>query len=126
MSEQTNSSETPPQTAATQALLADLTKDAAFIRQIVTAVKAGGAQAANPLIPDAVASVERTIQDALVAAPEIRRGYKTTEFWLVVGAVAGNMIYASVTGRPFPLEANATIVAVTGIYTVVRSLIKRQ
>ena len=59
------------------------------------------------------------------AIPEIKAGYKSTEFWLVTGVAAGNVLYSVIAGKAFPLETNIVLVGVTTIYTVVRSLLKK-
>jgi hypothetical protein len=109
---------------ATEAALKDIVKDIAFARQIVAAIKSGGVQAAASLIPDAVAAVDRTVKDVEAALPEIKAGYKTSEFWVTIGSMALVLGYETIAGKELSTNATVLVGAVVTIYTAARTLFK--
>lgn len=114
----------PP--VATQALAQDVVDDIVLAKQLVAAYRTGGSQAALALLPSTLAALEKDYRDVKAALPEIKAGYKTTEFWLLVGVSLGNGIYLVLTGKALPVDLNVVLGGVIGIYTVARALIKHQ
>lgn len=116
-------SDSTSQAPATQVLLTDLSDDVAIGKQFVAAFKANGINglvaAAAPLIPKA----EQEYKDVIAALPEIKAGYKTTEFWMVVGVGIANIVAVSF-GKTIPFDVNVLVTSLVGIYTIVRGVIK--
>jgi hypothetical protein len=110
----------------TQTLIADLADDVTLGKQLVAAYKTGGKSAVLALLPNIASEAEKEFADVEAALPEIKAGYKTTEFWLMVALFAGNAVYLKLSGHALPLDVNATLATLTGIYTVVRGVMKSQ
>jgi hypothetical protein len=108
----------------TQTLISEIADDVTLGKKLVAAYKTGGKSAVLALLPEVVAEGQQDIAAVEAALPEIKVGYKTTEFWLMVALFAGNAVYLQMTGRALPLDVNVTLAALTGIYTVIRGLIK--
>jgi hypothetical protein len=117
-----------PTPAETQAALAPLLKDAGaavpIVKQVIADVKAGGIAAALKDLPAVTAEAEALYADVKLALPTIKAGYKTTEFWLVVGFL-GTITGFAAAGHPLPVEADAILGAVIAVYTAVRALVKK-
>ncbi len=113
-----------PAPVATQALAQDVVDDVLLTKQLLAAFKAGGSKAALGLAPMAVAALEKDYQDVKAALPEIKAGYKTTEFWLVIAAILGNGLYLALAGKALPIDLNVVLGGIIAVYTTARALIK--
>lgn len=102
----------------------DLSADVKLVRDAITAYKTGGKTALIQTLSGAIPLVEKEYADVQAALPTIKAGYKTTEFWLIVGTMLINGGYLAATGKAVPLDVNALLGALVGVYTVVRGLVK--
>lgn len=123
--------DTPQTSAVTTAdpavtkLIADVGVTASDLKAAVTAYKAGGFPAVAALSPQLIPHVQAVVADAKDAAPAIKTGYKTTEFWLVIAFGVANAVVPIFTGKPLPFDINGSLAAVLSVYAVVRALIKK-
>ena len=108
----------------TQNLINDIADDVTLGKTLVAAYKTGGKAALLALLPDVISAGEKDVADVEAALPEIKAGFKTTEFWLMVALFGGNAVYLKLTGKALPLDLNATLATLTAIYTVVRGFVK--
>lgn len=115
----------PVVTTQTAALVSEVGGDVSLVKAALAAYKSGGVKALAAALSADVPEAERLYQQVQAALPEIKAGYKTTEFWLTVGVLSANGIYAAVTGHALPLDTNVVLVALTSLYTVVRSIVKK-
>jgi len=90
----------------------------------VKAYKADGAGAIAKQAPQIVAEVEKDYEDAAKAAPAIKAGVKTTEFWLIAGFLVGNAAYVGLTGKTLPVDVDAVLGTVLSIYAALRHVAK--
>jgi len=90
----------------------------------VKAYKAEGASAIAKQAPQIVAEVEKDYEDAAKAAPAIKAGVKTTEFWLIAGFLVGNAAYVGLTGKTLPVDVDAVLGTVLSIYAALRHVAK--
>lgn len=99
--------------------------DILLVKKIMVDVKAKGVKQA--IIDHAAEIVKEAKDDFIVikaAIPVVKAGYKTTEFWLIVGDVVANVV-ASVSGHPIPFDVNAIIGGIIAVYTLIRGLAKK-
>ena len=118
-------STTPPSTSATQALITELADDKVVVAKALAAYKSGGLKALAEVLPDIVQEAKEDISAVTAAVPEIKAGYKTTEFWLIVGVLVLNAAYIGFTNRALPLDVNVVLGIVTSVYTVIRGALKK-
>jgi hypothetical protein len=97
---------------------------AALGKAVVDAIKAQGVQGAVALAPRIVTAVEKDVADVTAALPTIKAGYKTSEFWVVVGALVLVGVVPYITGKPAPFDATTVIGALAAVYSVVRGFTK--
>jgi len=90
----------------------------------VKAYKTEGAGAIAKQAPQIVAEVEKDYEDAAKAAPAIKSGVKTTEFWLIAGFLVGNAAYVGLTGKTLPVDVDAVLGTVLSIYAALRHVAK--
>jgi hypothetical protein len=90
----------------------------------VKAYKAEGAGAIAKQAPQIIAEVEKDYEDASKAAPAIKAGVKTTEFWLIAGFLVGNAAYVGLTGKALPVDVDAVLGTVLSIYAALRHVAK--
>lgn len=102
----------------------DVVSAAALGKNVWAAYKASGMSGVSALLGSVVTEVEKDFTDIKAALPSIKVGYKTSEFWLIIGAVVANGIYLTVTGKTLPIDVNATLGAVIAVYTAARALVK--
>ncbi len=121
MSDQTPVPQADPKVAA---VVQDAFDAAALGKAIIDAIKAGGIQNAAPLLPRTVALVQKDISDVTAAVPAIKAGVKTSEFWIVVGAMVLVGVFPLVTGKQLPMDSVTVIGAISAVYAVVRGLTK--
>lgn len=95
------------------------------IKDGIAAYKAGGFPAVAALSPTLVPHVRDIVADLKEAAPAIKTGYKTTEFWLVVAFGLANAIVPIFTGKPLPFSVDGSLAAVLSIYAIGRALLKK-
>ena len=108
----------------TQKLINDIADDVTLGKTLVAAYRTGGKSALLALLPDVISAGETDVADVQAALPEIKAGFKTTEFWLMVALFGGNAVYLKLTGKALPLDLNATLATLTAVYTVVRGFVK--
>lgn len=107
-------------------LAQELGDDVNLVKQMIADYKAGGIK--QVIANDSAALVREAQEDYAAirqAMPALKAGYKTTEFWLIAGVIAGNVLYTSITGKVLPLDVNAIGAAMVTVYTVVRGAIKK-
>ena len=90
----------------------------------VKAYKPAGAGAIAKQAPQIVAEVEKDYEDAAKAAPAIKAGVKTTEFWLIAVFLVGNAAYVGLTGKTLPVDVDAVLGTVLSIYAALRHVAK--
>lgn len=93
-------------------------------KKVLVAYRTGGASAASALLGDVVSAIEKDYSDVKAALPSIKAGYKTTEFWLVVGVAVGNGLYTTITGKTLPIDLNIVLSGLVAVYAAARSLTK--
>lgn len=111
-------------TAAVTAAASDVVTAAVLGKDVVAAYKTGGMSAVSALLARAVAEVEKDYTDISKALPSIKAGFKTSEFWLIVGATLGNGLYLAFTGKALPIDLNIVLGAVIAVYTAARAMTK--
>ena len=70
-------------------------------------------------------AVETQVQEVEKVLPYIKQGYKTTEFWLVIGYFALNT-FCTLKGISLPLSEDAPLGAIIGSYVASRHFTKTQ
>lgn len=110
--------------SATQPLIDDAVQAAHEINALLAAYKAGGTSAVAKLLPALAPQVEKVYTDVKTVIPDIKVGYKTTEFWIVVVVEFAIGVYTYL-GKIPPVDGSATMAALAGIYAVVRGLLKK-
>ncbi len=103
----------------------ELADDAPLAREVFAALKQSGLKGLGPLLPRILAEAKEDFDALRAAAPVIKAGYRTTEFWLTFGVLTLNAVVFTLTGRALPLDVNATVGVLVAIYTLVRGAIKR-
>ena len=107
-----------------QKMIDDIRQDISLVKTIVTDVKAGGVTGAIKDAPAIIQAVEQQIPDVKAVIPVVKAGYQTSEFWIIVVLLLANLVFETVKGTGLPIDVNATIGALTAIYTVCRQIIK--
>jgi hypothetical protein len=90
----------------------------------VKAYKEQGATGIAKQAPQIIAEVEKDFEDAAKAAPAIKAGVKTTEFWLIAGFLVGNAAYIGLIGKTLPVDIDAVLGTVLSIYAALRHVAK--
>jgi hypothetical protein len=106
-------------------LAGDIGKDVELGKKLVAAYKAGGKNALISALPEAIPLLQAEFADVRAALPQIKAGYKTTEFWLTAAVVLGNGAYTTATGKTLPFDLNVTVAALVGVYALVRTIVKK-
>ena len=106
-------------------LVSDVAPLASDIKAAIQAYTVGGIAAVAAQSPTLVPHVQAIVADVQAAAPAIKAGYKTTEFWLLVAFGVANAAVPLVTGKPLPFNTDASLAAVLAVYTTVRALLKK-
>ncbi len=109
---------------ALQPLAADLGAAVPVIKNVIADVKAGGIAGALKDVPDVEKVGLALFNDGKAALPTIKAGVKSTEFWIVAGVLIVMTTFAAV-GHPLPVDVDAVLGVVAGIYTAARSLVKK-
>lgn len=102
----------------------DVIKAEKHITALIAVYKATGVSGVAALLPALEPEVMQDYQDVKAALPTIKAGYKTTEFWIVVATCTGLGILTAM-GKVPAVDGATIIGALTGIYAVVRGLIKK-
>jgi len=110
--------------AAISPLITDALQVEKEIAAIVAAYKAAGASGAAALLPALAPELTQSYTDVKAALPVLKAGYKTTEFWIVTG-VTGGLAIAAAFGKVPAIDAASLITALSGVYAVVRGLLKK-
>lgn len=108
-----------------QALAGAIGHDVQDLRTAIAAYKSGGKAALLASLPNLVSDVQSTFSAVKTAIPQIKAGYKTTEFWLALGFLLTNTVYMIITGHSFPIDVTVPIAGVIAVYTFVRALAKK-
>jgi hypothetical protein len=120
MPDQTNP--VPTQTAFNN-LIAEASDDVVLVKRIITAVKSKDRAALLSLIPEAAKEVTEDFTAVKTALPEIKQGYKTSEFWAVALVALANL-YSAISGKPIPVDVNVIVGSLVGLYTIIRGMVK--
>lgn len=107
-----------------QTLGRELADDIELGRRIVAAYRTGGKVAALALLPEVIREAQEDFTAASDAAPIIKSGWRTTEFWLVAVFIVANLGFTAWRGVAIPTEVNAAIGAVLAAYVAVRGVVK--
>lgn len=91
--------------------------------KIFSLFKSGGAKAALGEFSAAAGIIKQDVVDVKVALPEIKNGFKTSEFWAMVLAGVG-IVYPVVIGHPLNPIVSASIAGLAAIYALVRGALK--
>jgi hypothetical protein len=94
------------------------------ITALIAAYKSNGASGVAALLPALAPEIKKDWADIQAALPTIKAGYKTTEFWIVC-AVCGVIAVMGVMGKVPAVDATQLIAALSGVYAVVRGLMKK-
>lgn len=116
---------TPEEKTKFEKLITEAGDDLPLVKEALAAIKAKDKAALVALLPRIAAEVKEDIAAVRDALPLIKEGYKSSEFWAVAGFTAANLWYLNKTGNPIPLDVNACIAAVVGVYTIIRGLVKK-
>ena len=111
--------------SATQPIIDDAVQAAHEVNAMLAAYKAGGLGAVAKLLPALAPEVEKDYTDIKTALPDVKVGYKTSEFWIVLGVELFVGVYTYM-GKVPPVDGATVMGAVVGVYAVVRSLLKKQ
>jgi hypothetical protein len=115
--------QTPPQTAATQALLHDLANEKGLVKKLIADYRAGGIKSLSSDVPQLIEEGSKLYPEIRAAVTEIKAGAKTTEFWLTIGAT-GLITGASLSGHPLPVAEDAIVAGLVGVYALARATVK--
>lgn len=86
--------------------------------------KASGLSGITKLGTEAFGVIKQDVADIEAAIPEVKSGFKTSEFWLnVVGGIT--IVYPAVMGHPLPTTVTMSIAALIGVYNLVRGALKK-
>lgn len=99
-------------------------EDAQVIKELVSAYRIGGREAAMKVLPKLIEEIRDDIPVVQEAVPAFKEGYKSTEFWLAMLLVGGNTALFTLTGKALPIDVNLVLGAVVSVYTAVRGFIK--
>lgn len=113
------------ETPQTNGLIAEIADDLPVIRKAIQAYKTDGAKGLAAVMPEVAAELREDVAAVQAALPEIKAGYKTTEFWLVVGVGAAATAYTAFSGKDLPVATTALVGSLSAVYVVIRSFIKR-
>lgn len=120
MPDQTNP--VPTQTAFNN-LIAEASDDVVLVKRIIAAVKSKDRAALLSLIPEAAKEATEDFTAVKTALPEIKQGYKTSEFWAVALVALANL-YSAISGKPIPVDVNVIVGSLVGLYTIIRGMVK--
>ncbi len=101
----------------------ELSDDAKLVADIFRAAKNKDRSALLALIPKAVQEVKEDVA-AIKPAISVAKGYKTSEFILILVVAAFNAFSIYKTGNPLSIDFNATFAGLVGLYTLVRGSLK--
>lgn len=106
-------------------LFRELGEDAELVKKIAAEAKVVGWKAALLANSAAIiAELKDDIDPFKAAVPIAKAGYKTSEFWMIAGLGVANIVAVAI-GKPIPVDVNVVLGVLTGIYTIVRGLIKK-
>ncbi len=104
---------------------AEIADDVVLARKLAADAKAKGWKVAlTENAPAIVAELKEDIAAARAAAPIVKAGYKTSEFWIVVVAIVG-VVGAHAIGKPLPWQESLIIGTLAGAYALVRGFVKK-
>ena len=107
-----------------QTLGHELADDIELGKRIVAAYRTGGNGAALALLPEVIREAQEDFAAASEAAPIIKSGWRTTEFWLVAVFIVANLGFTAWKGVAIPSEVNTAIGAVLAAYVATRAVVK--
>ena len=114
----------PTQPSDLKPLADDVQHAVAIAVAAVKAYKTEGAAGIVKQAPQIIAEVEKEFTDVKAAAPAIKAGVKTTEFWLIAAFLVGNAVYVGITGKVLPVDTDAVLGTVLAIYASLRHVAK--
>lgn len=110
--------------AVTQPIIDDAVQTEKEITSLIAAYKAHGAAGVEALIPSLYLTAKKDISDVKAVIPSIKEGWKTTEFWIVVGVELITVIY-TLQGKETPVNGSEIMTALAGAYAVARGITKK-
>ena len=116
---------TTPSTIMTDAAIKEIADDLPAVKELIAAIKSKDKARIFAALTVAGKEAKEDYDAVVKAVPEIKAGYKTTEFWLVVIVVLVNAGLIAFKGESLGFDTNMVIGALTAIYAVVRSFVKR-
>jgi hypothetical protein len=105
--------------------VSEIADDVVLARQVAAAIKAKDLATLTKLAPEVARELGEDFAAVKAALPEIKAGYKTTEFWLTLGVLALNGGWFALKGEALPFDVNAVLSALVGVYAIVRGLTKK-
>lgn len=111
------------QNAMNQAV-ADAAKGVPEALKLFKDYKAGGLAGLAADIPEVTAYGRALIADAQATLPIIKAGWKTSEFWLLLGFGLVNAGWLIWKGTPLPFDTNSVLAGLLAVYTAARTFHK--
>ncbi len=99
----------------------DLEKEVKLMLDLWVAHKAG--QPIAPRLPEVVAGIEKAAADVKAAAPVIKAGHQTTEFWLVLLAMAVSVLPAGL-GESIAPHTPLIDAGLAIVFAILRTVLK--
>lgn len=120
----TTETKPPVNATALETLALEAADDVQLALKFIREWKLGNKPAALALLPQITKEVQEDLAALNAALPEIKAGYKSTEFWLTVAAITAVVVSANL-GHPLDITSASLIGALTSVYAVVRGIIKK-
>lgn len=110
--------------AATQPIVDDAIQTEKEIASLVAAYKAHGVSGISALLPALYTTAQKDFKDVEVALPVVKEGWKTTEFWIVVGVILIEG-YFTITGKETPFQTSEVLTVIGSAYALARGQAKK-
>jgi len=107
-----------------QPVVTDVVQAEKEITALIAAYKSNGASGVAALLPALAPEIKKDWADIQAALPTIKAGYKTSEFWIVT-VVCSVVAIMGAMGKVPSVDAATIIGALSGVYTMVRGLLKK-
>jgi hypothetical protein len=107
-----------------QTLGNEIADDIELGKRVVAAYRQGGKGAVLALLPEVIREAQEDFSAVTAAAPIIKAGWRTTEFWLVAIFIVANLALSAWKGVSVPTEVNVAVGAVIAAYVAVRGIVK--
>lgn len=116
---------TPDTKDTVKNLVDEVADDIKLVKDLTAAIKAKDKSAVIALLPQVAKEVQEDLQAVSDAAPVIKEGYKTTEFWMIVAVFGLNAAWLTIKGTALPVDVNTILTALTVVYATVRGIVKK-